>query len=131
GAQSASMVMEMPDPKQAGAESANFMRVFGQSNRDDMPKKTPPSSLQAMLLMQSKLVTERGRAVDNSRVAQLLESGGTGRDLVEKIYLATVSRAPSEGEVVVALKALQLDRRKGAENLQWALINSPEFIFSY
>ena len=49
------------------------MRVFGQSNRDDMPKKAPPISLQAMLLMQSSLVTDRVRAKNNSRVEQLLE----------------------------------------------------------
>ena len=48
-----SMAMEMPDPKKAGAESFGFMRVFGQGARDTLPKKIPPSSLQAMFLMQS------------------------------------------------------------------------------
>ena len=52
-----SMVMEMPDPKKAGAEASNFMRVFGQSNRDDMPKKTPPSAVAARL----SAATERPR----------------------------------------------------------------------
>lgn len=126
-----SRVMEMPDPKKAGAESANFMQVFGQSNRDDMPKKTPPNSLQAMLLMQSSLVTERVRAANNSRIEQLLKSAKDDRDLIEQIYVTTVSRKPSEQEMGVAQTALQPDRRHGAENLQWALINSPEFIFSY
>jgi hypothetical protein len=131
GQNAASKVMEMPDPKRLGAESAGFMQVFGQSNRDDMPKKTPPSSLQAMLLMQSNLVTARVRARDHSRVEQLLQSAKDDRDLVEQIYLATVSRHPTEPEIEVAWRALQPDRRAGAENLQWALINSPEFIFTY
>jgi hypothetical protein len=126
-----SMVMEMPDPKQAGAESTNFMRVFGQSNRDDMPKKTPPSSLQAMLLMQSSLVTDRVKAKNNSRIEQLLTAAKSDRDLIEQVYLTTVGRQPTEAEQKVASQALQPDRQKGAENLQWALINSPEFIFSY
>jgi hypothetical protein len=42
-----------------------------------------------------------------------------------------VSRKPSEAELAVGMKALAPDRKRGAENLQWALINSPEFIFSY
>jgi len=127
----ATNVMSMPDPKRVGAESAGFMQVFGQSNRDDMPKKTPPSSLQAMLLMQSSLVTARVQAKDHSRVEQLLASAKDDSDLVRQIYLATVSRQPTEPEIEVARKALQQDRRAGAENLQWALINSPEFIFTY
>lgn len=125
------MVMEMPDPKLAGAESTSFMRIFGQSNRDDMPKKTLPSALQAMLLMQSSLVTERVRARDNSRVEQLLKTATNDTDLIQRIYLATVSRKPTASEIPVAKKALEPDRLHGAENLQWALINSPEFIFSY
>jgi hypothetical protein len=124
-------VMTMSDPKQARAESGSFLKVFGQSNRDDMPKKTLPSSLQAMLLMQSKVVTERVLAKDNSRVEQLIKSFSDDRDLIDRIYLATVSRKPSEAELGVGLKALAQDRKRGAENLQWALINSPEFIFSY
>jgi len=124
-------VMAMSDPKQARGESGSFLKVFGQSNRDDMPKKTLPSSLQAMLLMQSKVVTERVLAKDNSRVEQLVKNSSDDRDLIDRIYLATVSRKPTEAELGVGLKALEPDRKRGAENLQWALINSPEFIFSY
>jgi hypothetical protein len=50
---------------------------------------------------------------------------------VEKLYLSTVSRKPNEPELAIALKALATDRKRGAEDLQWALINSPEFIFNY
>ncbi|MBI3279018.1 MAG: DUF1553 domain-containing protein [Acidobacteria bacterium] len=125
------MVMQMAEPKKAGQEVQNFLRVFGQSNRDEMPKKTPPSSLQAMLLMQSKLVTDGVKAGGGTAIEQLLKETADDRDLVEKIYLATVSRRPSEAELGVALRTLGADRRRGAENLQWALINSPEFIFNY
>jgi hypothetical protein len=51
--------------------------------------------------------------------------------LVKKLYLSTVSREPSSPEMFTALAALKSDRKKGAENLQWALINCPEFIFNY
>jgi hypothetical protein len=125
------MVMQMPEPGKAAAETKNFLRTFGQSNRDDMPKKVPQSSLQAMLLMQSRIVTERVAAKGGSRVEQLLKDNVEDRTLVRKLYLATVSREPSAPELETALHALTPDRKKGAENLQWALINSPEFIFNY
>jgi hypothetical protein len=125
------MVMQMPEPGKAGTDAKNFLRVFGQSNRDDMPKKVPQSSLQAMLLMQSRLVTERVAAKGGTRVEQLLSEKLPDAALVERLYLTTVSRKPSTTEMAAALKALSPDRKKGAENLQWALINSPEFIFNY
>jgi hypothetical protein len=131
GTEKVPMVQQMSEPKKADKQVQGFMKVFGQSNRDDMPKKTPPSSLQAMLLMQSRIVTDRVLAMDGSRVQELLASTPEDRELVEKLYLATVSRKPIEAEIAVALRALGKDRRRGAENLQWALINSPEFLFNY
>ncbi|MEZ5400644.1 MAG: DUF1553 domain-containing protein [Bryobacteraceae bacterium] len=125
------MVQQMAEPKKAPGEVQNFMRIFGQSTRDDMPKKTTPSSLQAMVLMQSKLVTDRVLALGNSRVQALLESDVADAALVDQLYVATLSRRPAPEESEVALRALAKDRRRGAENLQWALINSPEFLFNY
>jgi hypothetical protein len=81
--------------------------------------------------MQSKLVTERVAATAGTRVEELLRDYPDDRMLVERLYLATVSRKPAETEITTALKALTPDRKRGAEDLQWALINSPEFIFNY
>jgi len=125
------MVQQMPEPKKANAEVQGFMKVFGQSNRDDFPKKITPSSLQAMLLMQSRIVTDRVLALGGSRVEQLLKEAPSDAELMDKLYLATIARRPSGPEREVALGALAKDRRRGAENLQWALINSPEFLFNY
>jgi hypothetical protein len=125
------MVTEMSEPKKAGKDVTAFLTVFGQSNRDDMPKKVSPSTLQAMVLMESKVVTEGVLARNNSRVEQLLKSSASDGAVVEQIYLATVSRRPNAQESRLALDAMARDRRRGAENLQWALINSPEFLFNY
>jgi hypothetical protein len=84
-----------------------------------------------MLLMQSKIVTDRVLAMKGSRVEQLLTETQDDGSLVEKLYIGTVSRKPTESETAVALRALAKDRRRGAENLQWVLINSPEFLFNY
>ena len=151
------MVMQLMDPAYVDREVAEFLRAFGQASRDEMPKKGPSSSLQAMLLMNSKVVLDRVLAEGNSRVEQLvkarhtdrvlvaqLHEDRTGREmatdelestldrfLVEKIYLATLARQPTEPEREVAMAALRPDPKRGAQNLQWALINSPEFVFNY
>jgi hypothetical protein len=119
------MVMQMPEPGKAAAEVKSFLRVFGQSNRDDMPKKTPQSALQAMLLMQTRLIS-------GAKVDTLLKDASDNKTLIDRLYLTTISRRPSAAEMEVGLKALSSsERKRAAENLQWVLINSPGFLFNY
>ena len=125
------MAMQMPEPGKAGNEVKTFMRTFGQASRDDMPKKVPHNSLQAMLLMQSKVVTDRVNSSKGGLLASLLDKTADDKALVEQLYLHTVSRKPSAPELAVGLEAVKNNRRSGAENLQWALLNSPEFLFNY
>lgn len=151
------MAMELMDPAHAPRAVTEFMRAFGQQSRDDMPARAPTSSLQAMLMMNSDVVLDRVKAQNASRVEQLLEGreqeritagqairAATGRpatasetaiavdrSLVEKVYLATLSRRPLEKEMAVSLGELERHGDRGLENLQWALLNSPEFIFNY
>jgi hypothetical protein len=124
--------MQLLDPAHATREVAEMMRAFGQVSRDEMPKRSHTSSLQAMLMMNSKVVLDRVKAEGNSQVDQLLKaSDENNRSLVTKLYLGTLSRDPLDGEMRIALRELEKDRRKGLENLQWALLNSPEFLFNY
>jgi hypothetical protein len=81
--------------------------------------------------MNSKVVLDRVKAEGGSHVEQLLKSNEPDRESVTELYRATLSRDPLEGELAVALKELQADRKRGLENLQWALLNSPEFLFNY
>jgi hypothetical protein len=131
GSDKVPMVQQMSEPKKADKEVQGFMKIFGQSNRDDFPKKATPSSLQAMLLMQSKIVTDRVLAMGGSSVERLLKETSTDAELVDRMFLSTLARRATEAERAVSVKALAKDRRRGAENLQWALLNSPEFIFNY
>jgi len=131
GNETVAMVQQMAEPKKASGEVQNFMRTFGQSNRDEMPKKVTPTSLQAMMLMQSRVVNDKVLALDGGRVQKLVESPAANGELVESLYLAVLSRFPNKAEAKVAGEALARDRRRGAENLVWALINSPDFLFNY
>ena len=136
------MSMELMDPSQAKREVAEMMRAFGQVSRDEMPKKAPTSSLQAMLMMNSRVVLDRVKAEGNSHVDQLLKarqakaptaanSVALDKEMLESLYLATLSRSPLAPEMRIGLAQLERNRERGLENMQWALLNSPEFLFNY
>ena len=157
GVDDVATAMALLDPAHVNREVAEFLRAFGQQSRDEFPAETPASSLQAMLMMNSQVVIDRVKAEGDSRVDQLLSRltddrimveqsffAAVGREpaadevervldraLVEKVYLATLSRRPLPAEMDIALSALHKDRKRGMENLQWALLNKPEFLFNY
>jgi hypothetical protein len=106
-----------------------LMQSFFQSNRRT-PAQTGnrPSTLQALLMMQSTVVNDRVRVDAKGRIGELVASSLSDAELVEELYLMTFARRPREAEADVALQAIRVDRTAGAENLLWALVNSPEFL---
>ena len=131
GDQPKQMSMQMSGPAGSG-DLKYFMQTFGQSNRNNPPKPLQGSPLQPLLLMQSPVVNDRVLAKPDSRVERLLSSyPGDNRRVVEEMFLATLSRRPSDDESNIALAALAGNRTEGAQNLQWALVNLTEFFFNY
>ena len=123
---------EAPTPEEINdGEAKSFLRTFGQANREQFDRRPGGSILQAMMLMNSPFVTRRVRAQDGSRVDQLVRSGMTNAEIVENLYLATLSRPPLPAEKQVALSWLDADRREGAEDLHWSLLNKLDFVFNY
>jgi hypothetical protein len=109
-----------------------LMQSFFQSNR-----RTPPpegnkaSTLQAMLMMQSPVVGTRVVASSEGRLKDLVTSARTSDEVIDEIFLATLARRPTPAEADVARRALNKDRASGAENLQWALLNTAEFLTNH
>ncbi|MDX2029668.1 MAG: DUF1549 domain-containing protein [Blastocatellia bacterium] len=112
-------------------EAKSFLRTFGQSNREQFDRQPGGSILQAMTMMNSPFVTRRVQAANRSLVDQLVQSAATNPEIVDRLYLATLSRAPSTREKQLALDWLAADRRQGAEDLQWSLLNKLDFVFNY
>ncbi|HUQ95854.1 MAG TPA: DUF1549 domain-containing protein [Bryobacteraceae bacterium] len=131
GGEKVGWAMQMSGPA-GGGDLKNFMQTFGQSNRSNPPKPPTGSPLQAMVLMQSSVVTERVLAKNDSKVQQLLDTykEDSGR-IVEELFLGTLARPATRDEAKVGLEALSKDRQQGAQNLQWALVNHVEFLFNH
>jgi hypothetical protein len=126
-------VQSMIDPDDLGRVKplADLLASFGLNNRysvgDD--SGTKGSVIQASVLLNNPLVLERVKAQKGSRLYDLLqhEPPHTNSEIVEELFLATLSRLPSEQEKGIAVKLLQDYHVQGAEDLLWSLINRLEF----
>jgi len=109
-----------------------FLDAFGRpdGNQDPPCERTPePTVVQALHLMNSPNL-HRKVTSDQGRAARLAASSMTSGEIVEELYLLVYARFPSQeerqvGEAVFATS----DRRQATEDLLWALLNTPEFMF--
>ena len=115
-----------------GAEVDALMQSFFQSNRmTPAPVGNRGSILQALLMMQSGVVNRRVSSESGGRVADLLTSDKSGPDLVNELFLGTLGRLPTPSEAKLGAERIATDREQGTQDLQWALLNSPEFLLNH
>jgi len=109
-----------------------FMQAYYQAERAMPPvDKNIASPVQAMMMMTSQVVTKRISAEGNTRVATLIKAAKSDEEIIEELFLASLSRRPTAEEVDVAKRVFAKDRKVGAENVQWALLNSTEFLVNH
>jgi hypothetical protein len=110
-----------------------LMQSFFQSTRETPALLTNrPSAVQAMLMMTAPTVVGRIGTKTDSRLQRLLESSKTDSEIVEELFLSTLSRRPRPEEMDVATRILKEgDRKQKAEDLQWALLNTVEFLLNH
>ncbi len=69
---------------------------------------------------------------DSGRAAKLAESKRTPREFIEELYLLVYNRLPNSDELNATTKLFQkkgTSRRQVTEDILWALLNTPEFVF--
>ncbi len=108
----------------------NMLQDFGETDRED-PPSDETSMVQAASLMNHELVLERVKIQEGGRLHELLRSepSKSNEEIVEELFLATISRLPSEQEMSMSTSLLGRLRDQGAEDLMWALLNRADFIF--
>ncbi|MBX9790892.1 MAG: DUF1549 and DUF1553 domain-containing protein [Pirellulales bacterium] len=111
-----------------------FLDAFGRpdANQDPPCERTSDSTVvQTLHLMNAPQVHQKVVG-DAGRAAKLAASQLRSEQIVEELYLATYARLPSREEQssVLPLFGESADsRRRAAEDLLWALLNTPEFLF--
>ena len=113
-----------------------FFRIFGRPARVSVcecERSNEPSISQALHLMNSPDVTSKIRHRDG-RARQLANSGVGDDEILDELYLATLSRYPTDAErdlMHEAFRALPGQRRAAVEDVLWTLLNTKEFIFNH
>ncbi len=127
--------MQLPDTREprSNRRIALFLDSLGRGDRDQTVRSSDSSVLQALNLMNHSFVMGRIDAdIGTGTIAQLLSETLDPTEIIRQMYLATLSRFPSDDEIALLLPMMvQLGAEAGAESLQWILMNKLDFVFNY
>ena len=100
----------------------------------DLMRDPKGSVVEASMMLNSTLIKKNViPAPEGSRVNKLLNKEPTlsNKEIVEELFLATLSRYPTKKELATTVEHIEKHRSKGLEDLQWALLNKLEFLVNY
>ena len=122
-----------------GNTSSYFLTTFGRATRGtacSCEVKMEPKLSQALHLLNGDTVQEK--IASGGVVKRMLDENRSAEQIVEEIYLRTLTRMPTEKERTSLLEILQdpaaQDPAAIQRNLEdgfWAILNSREFVFNH
>jgi hypothetical protein len=118
--------------QQEATAGERFLKAFGKPERllsCDCERSDDATLGQALQLITGEMLNDMLGRRDN-RLGKLLAAGKSDGEIVEDLYLAALSRPPSERERAAAEALLRRgqDRRAALEDLAWGLLNAKEFL---
>jgi hypothetical protein len=123
--------VQLPD----GEVNHVFLKTFGQPARElpcECERESESNLAQALQLINGPTIHQKLRE-PNNRIGQLLAKNLPPQQIVQELYLSTLSRPAEPAEIQAALQHVENspDKRKAWEDVHWALINSKEFLFRH
>lgn len=118
-----------------GTVSNAFLQAFAKPVRDstcECARDSDPSISQVIHLLNSPEIRD-SLSQDSSRIAGWLKADKSDAELVDLIYLSTLTRRPTESERTLVTKFLAEaeSRAAGLIDLEHALINTNEFLLRH
>jgi hypothetical protein len=117
-----------------GTTSTYFLTTFGRATREtacSCEVKMEPTLSQALHLLNGDTVNNKIRS--GGLIKKWREEGLTPDQIVDRMYVTTLSRKPTEQERadLSSLYAEGANVDQGLEDIFWALLNSREFLFNH
>ncbi len=111
------------------APRGHFLRAMGQSDRDFVENANGSAAIpQALLLMNSELISPRGLLSPYSPLMQFVNRARTPEEQMDAAYLALLARHPTPDEKAAWNKA-RTGKTPAVEDLIYALLNTRQFLF--
>jgi len=112
-----------------------FLDLFGRPLREsscECERRSDLSLPQALNLVNGKTISD-AVADASGRIAKAILAARPDREMLEDMYLASMSRPPSAEELAKGLKYLEAGggRAARAQDLLWAIVNSKAFLYNY
>jgi uncharacterized protein DUF1549/uncharacterized protein DUF1553 len=122
---------ELPDSK---VNEGGFLDLFGRPPREspcECERRSEVSLSQALNLVNGPTIAD-AVADPTGRITRGIAAGRSDREIIEEIYLASLSRFPGPSDFQLAEDYLAGPgaRQEKIQDLLWALINSPAFLFN-
>ena len=120
---------QLPEPE----IESYFLEVFDRPSRQLIcERKQPPTLNQALHLISGDTIQQK---IEDPRgvLEKMLAAHRPLREIVEELYLRTLSRYPDTEERATAEAAIGKapGARQGMEDVFWALLNSKEFLYNH
>ena len=122
--------IQLPEPNVGNY----FLSLFGRSDRVTACacERSGDVTLPQLLHLQNGEGTSKKLQDEHGRVTQLIRSDLNRRQKLEQLYLATVSRRPTDAELSRVEAILKLAKDDEVlPDLFWALLNTKEFAFNH
>lgn len=112
-----------------------FLKAFGQPAREaacECEREGDVSLARALEMRNGDFVLKKLRTSEN-RIGRLLAAKLSDTDILTELFLATLSRPPlaDEAQAAIAHVTNATDKRTAWEDVQWALLNTNEFLFRH
>jgi hypothetical protein len=118
-----------------GSITSSFLEMFGRPSRDtglESERNNRSTAAQQLHLLNSSHIQQK--LEQGPKLQALIRSQDNQREVVDGLYLAILSRFPTDEEretVRVYAQAGNAGRRQAAMDVAWALINSAEFLYRH
>ena len=117
-----------------GRTTNYFLTTFGRASREDVctcAVRMDPSLSQALHLLNGDAANDRIR--QGKLIERRLAAGDTPSAIIDELFVRCYCRMPTERERLETLVTVfdASDKRQALEDVFWALLNSPEFIFNH
>lgn len=121
--------VEVPD---GNVEGNDFLALFGRPKRQSACECERSSNItlsHALNMINGVTVTDAVSS-PSGKVAKIVEANSDDKKIIEEIYFSCLSRPPSEKELAGVEVSKGGSRLEFAQDLAWALLNSPAFLFN-